>query len=520
MQPVIASPATLDSDAERARQRRLGGTLAYVRIALNIGIALAYTPYLVHSLGKEHYGLFAIVGSLTSYLLLVDSGLSDSVVRWLVRFLSTKDTQGEHAFLGSMLSLYGMLAAFVVVAGVAVVLCVPLLFGATLSAADQRILQLGMIVIGSSAAIGVAGSPLLAALVAHERFVFLRVLEMGTATVVTALSVVVLWRGGGVVAVLIVTGAGTIGAVLARALAVRRYFKFAFRLRAVAWHQTRDVVAYAAPIFVSVVVELIFWRLDSILIGALLGAAAVAVYAIGVMFNKYFMSFATAISRVVMPDLVRRIDLHHDAAALTQRLIEVSRWQALVLLPVLAGLVLFGRHFIITWMGPDYALSYWVLVAALVPYAFELIGNVRNVVLQVKRLYWWRAGIFMAMALANVAATVWSLRHFGIVAAAACTGGGILLGYFGVAWVLARKVGIPIWYYLREVWRGIGVALTLACAGGAALDASLPGTGWFALLAKVGLFSALWLLLAWRFGMHPAERALVTTMVLRRRLAG
>ena len=82
-------------------------------------------------------------------------------------------------------------------------------------------------------------------------------------------------------------------------------------------------------------VEQIFWKLDSILIGARLGAAMVAVYAIGVMFNKYFMAFATAISRVMMPDLVRRIDAGSDAAALTARLVEISRWQALVLMLVL-----------------------------------------------------------------------------------------------------------------------------------------------------------------------------------------
>jgi O-antigen/teichoic acid export membrane protein len=242
----------------------------------------------------------------------------------------------------------------------------------------------------------------------------------------------------------------------------------------------------------------------------------VAVYAIGVMFNKYFMSFATAISRVMMPDMVRRIDAGADNATLTDFLIKISRWQAVVVMLVLSGLVLFGQHFILAWMGPGYELSYWVLVCTLVPYAFELIGNVRNVLLQVKGLLWWRAGIFLVAALLNIPATLWAMQHWGLVGAAVCTGTGLLAAYFGTAWVLSRKAGIPIIFYQREVWRGIAPALMVAIAFGLLVRSLLPDAGWQALVFKVVVYSVIYISLMWFVGMRSDERALARSMLDRR----
>lgn len=511
---TLANPAA--DNAVRARQRRRGGALAYLLIFLKIGVALAYTPFLVHSLGKADYGLFAIAGSLAAYLVILDMGLSDSVVRWLVRLHAKGDRMGESGFLGSMLTLYGGLGLLVLLAAGGLVLLAPKLFAATLNGDALRVLQMTVAIVGAGAAITVAGNPFNAALVAHERFVYLRVLDMLGVLIVTAVCVLVLLQGGGVVAVVMVTVCGQVLMTLAKVWRVRAGLGLACGYRRPRRIDLQHVSAYAAPIFVSMLVELIFWKLDNILIGAMVGASAVAVYAVGVTFNKYFMSFATAISRVVMPDLVRRVDAGDDPLHLTRRLIEISRWQALVLSPILLGLVLYGKHFIHTWMGPGFEMAYWVMVFTLVPYSLELIGNVRNIVLQVKRLYWWRAGIFLAASLLKIATTLGALRYWGVVGAAACTGAGIVLGYLGVAWVLSHKVGIPVLVYLREVWRGILPALVVVGCIGAGIGLLLPASGWGALIGKVLLFTGVYAALAWWLGVNADERALLQGIVRRR----
>jgi O-antigen/teichoic acid export membrane protein len=510
---------TAPDEATRARQRRVGGLLSYVQIALNIAIALVYTPFMVRTLGQSEYGLFAIAGAMASYLVILDMGLADSMVRRLVTLHAQSDREEEKRFLGSMLSLYGGLGVLILVVGLIAIFCVPLLFGRTLAPEALRALQAMLVPLSLSTAMVVAGNPFNAALVAHERFVFLRSLEMTIILAVTAASVMALLSGGGAVAVVVVTSMGAITATLAKWRMVGSGLGLAIAPRRVRGPQLREMSFYAAPIFVSMMVEQIFWKLDSILIGARIGATAVAVFAIGVMFNKYFMAFATSISRVMMPDLIRRIDAGSAADALTQRLVAISRWQAMVLMLVLSGLALFGQHFIRTWMGPGYDLAYWVMLCTLGPYAFELIGNVRNVVLQVKGLYWWRAGIFMAAALLNIPATLYALQQWGVVGAAVSTGGGILAAYLAVAWVLSTKAHVPVFAYLRGVWRGIAPALLLAVCVGGIVRQYLPDQGWLPLALKVGIYSVLYIALMWTIGLNEEERALVSAVRIRRRFA-
>ena len=261
----------------RARQRRVGGVMAYVQIAMNIGIALAYTPFMVRTLGQANYGLFAIAGAMASYLVILDMGLADSVVRRLVGLHGKDDRQGERDFLGSMLSLYGGLGLAVLAAAAVAIACVPLLFGKTMEAAALHTLQSMLVPLGISTAVVVAGNPLNATLVAHERFVFLRSLEMATVVVVTAANVVALLMGGGVLSVVVIASIGAACATIAKWLMVWKGLGLPLVPRRVRRAQVADMSSYAAPIFVSMVVEQIFWKLDHILIGARLGAAAVAV---------------------------------------------------------------------------------------------------------------------------------------------------------------------------------------------------------------------------------------------------
>lgn len=495
-------------------ERRWGVVLAYGQIFVNIGVALLFTPFLVHSLGQAGYGLFAIVGSFAAYLSILDMGMNDSVIRYVVRHRhSTPGRDDAQAFLASMLTVYSGLGGLVVAAAFATVFVVPVLFDKSLGMTEQHDLAAMVLILGLGTAITIATNPVGAVVNAYERFVFLRVLETLANLLATAITVFLLMRGFGPVMVVAVMASSLVAMAAAKALYVKGRIGLRIRYGRCRWQDLRPVLAYSAPIFLAVVVEQIFWRLDNILIGAVIGASAVAVYAIGVMFNKYFMSFATAVSRVLMPDLVRRIDAGAGGEELTAILVRVSRVQALVLFLILSGLGLFGREFLGLWLGPGFDASYSVLLFALCPYALELVGNVRNVILQVKGLYWYRVGIFGAMAFLNIPLTLLLLRYFGVVGAAMSTGVGILAGYAAVAVLLHRRVGIDMPEYFRGLWTGIGPALLLSLAAGLAVQALIQAGGWPGFLSRVATFVPLYTAFMWAIGMNTRERAELSALL-------
>lgn len=487
-------------------QRLNAAMLSYTQVAVRIVTTLVFTPILVGALGQEGYGLFSIVGALAAYFYMIDFGMNDGVMRFFVRHENTPDERRR--FLKQMLGFYAGLGLLVAGATYAVHGLAPALFGASLTGPQVALLQDMIIAVGAGAVVMVAFNPLGALLSAMERFVFLRLLEIFTAVTSTLLTVVLLWQGFGALMVVIVMSGALVFQVAARLIYIVLVLKIPVGWSWPGWSRLKPVALYAAPIFVSVMVEQIYWKLDNLIIGAVLGAAPVALYAIGTTFNKHLMSFGTAISRVMAPEIIRQADSGADAPALNSLLIRVSRLQALFLLLVISGLGLFGARFIDLWLGPDYGLAYTILLIVLIPYTLELIGNARNILLQVKSLYWHRSLMILAIACLNIPLTIVLLNLWGVVGAAVSTGIGLMVGYVAVAILLQLKLGLDMGRYFRELARGLVLVLAVCLPVGLALNHWMIG-GWAGLFLCVAIYTPLYAGLMLAVGMNPYERGLV-----------
>jgi len=265
--------------------------------------------------------------------------------------------------------------------------------------------------------------------------------------------------------------------------------------------------------------EVMFWRLDSLLIGAILGAAPIAIYSIGVTFNKYFMSFATALSRVMTPEIIRQVDKEVDASVLTDLMIQISRIQAMLLLLILSGLIVFGQRFLELWLGPEFLDSYWIMLLVLVPYAFELTGNARNIVLQVKKLYWYKSLITLSMAVVNIALTVILINKVGVFGAALSTGVVIMMSYVMVAFLLKIKVGMQIGRYWVETSRGIIPVAAVLTALGLYVERFLL-EGWAPLVVGGVVYAIIFCILTYCLGANKSERNYIKKYFTRIRLRG
>tara|TARA_R110002072_G_scaffold192855_2_gene349995 strand:+ start:12788 stop:14293 length:1506 start_codon:yes stop_codon:yes gene_type:complete len=460
-------------------KRTSGVALSYLLIFVKLVVTLLFTPILVASLGVDGYGLYALVGALAAYLYILDFGMNDSVMRFFVAH--ENDTVERDVFLARMLGLYSLVGALILLGAYAMSLMAEPVFGANFTPEQVEMLSTMIMITGVGAAFLVALNPFGALLSATESFVFLRSMEIA-ATVLSALVMVVVLRaGGGAVQIVMVSTASVITQAVLRLVYAAFVLHARVRIGLPDRKTLTRVAGYAAPIFVVMIAETLFWKLDNILIGATIGAAPIAVYAIGVTFNKYFMSFATALSRVMTPEIIRQVDQGADASALTDLMIRISRIQAMFLLLILSALTVFGQRFLVLWLGPEFAPSYWVMLAILIPYTFELTGNARNIILQVKGLYWQRSAITLAMAVLNVPLTLWLLQVWGVIGAAISTGIAVMVGYVLIALLLKFRVGMEIGRYWLATARGILPLAAVVTALGLWAERYLPG-GWNALM--------------------------------------
>ena len=88
--------------------------------AAQAAVAFLVSPVLVHGLGDQRYGVWALVESVLVYLTLFDFGLTASVVRYVARFEAISDPDNRNRVFSTSLALFGMIG--VVIFAVAAVL--------------------------------------------------------------------------------------------------------------------------------------------------------------------------------------------------------------------------------------------------------------------------------------------------------------------------------------------------------------------------------------------------------------
>lgn len=494
------------------KNKSLGIGLSYLLILIKLVITLLFTPYLVASLGVGGYGLYTLVGALAAYLYILDFGMNDSVLRFFVAH--EKDHKVRDAFLARMLGLFAILGALLLLATLGMSALTETVFGTQNTPEQIDMLRNMILLTGAGAAVLIALNPLGALLSATESFVYLRGMEIAVTVASTLAMVMVLHAGHGPVEVVMVSASFMALQALLRLTYVALRLRIRVRLALPDISELRRVAGYALPIFVSMIAEVVFWKFDSILIGASIGMAPIAIYAIGLTFNKYFMSFATALSRILTPEIIRRVGLGTSAKDLTDDMIRISRIQALFLLMILSGLAIFGQRFLVLWLGPEFAPAYWVMLAVLVPYTLELTGNARNIILQVKGLYWQKSAITLAMAAVNIPLTIAFLKIWGVVGAALSTGIAILLGYLLIAVLMKIRIGMEMRRYWTQTARGILPVAVIVTVIGLITEQFLPG-GWLILTLGTLLHVTVYSLAMYFLAINDSEQAFIARHVAR-----
>jgi O-antigen/teichoic acid export membrane protein len=219
------------------------------------------------------------------------------------------------------------------------------------------------------------------------------------------------------------------------------------------------------------------------------------------------------------PEIIRHVDQGADATKLTDMMVRISRIQAMFLLLILSGLIVFGQRFLVLWLGPDFAPAYWIMLVILVPYTFELAGNARNIILQVKGLYWHKSAITFVMAALNIPLTLLLMKQLGVFGAALSTGIAIFAGYILIALLLKLRVGMEIGRYWLETARGIVPLAMVLTAAGLLVEPFLP-QGWLAMAAGAALHTVIFGLVLYYLAANHEERAFIQRLLGRFKMKG
>lgn len=396
-------------------------------IALNIGgrgfltlFALATTPILVHGLGPEEYGIYAVLISFGGLLGVLDFGLTPAVVTLVSHAWHHGDHQRTQRLISTALAMFLVIGLFG--AGVLspfVPWMVSDLFN--VPPALQLHTALAMYLCLIALALNMWLSVFNVVPIALERYDLVtgRTVVLSFSTTIATIVAVLL---GGDVLTLI--GINFVAAVIGLAL----FFYLSRRLLptiqfrpAFDRESFRQLARFGGFKFAGTVGGILTLQFDRIALGAIVGLQAVTYYSVpaNVMSKLY-----TIFNEIVSPFFPRASKLRDDPAELRRMLARGSRLMALVAAPIMVTLFVFADFVLLYWFGgngPGTQVSRestepmrWLIGA----YFMQVLAAVPVIICEAMGKPEVNNGFSVASAVVNVPLVLVLGSRFGIVGAA------------------------------------------------------------------------------------------------------
>ena len=334
---------------------------------VSAAVALFLSPFVIGKLGDVHYGLWAMLISVTGYYGLLDLGVRSAVGLFVTRYWAGEDMAGINRTLNTATVLLSGVAVLAMVVTVVITLLLPswITAEATGAAALTGVelatliddVQTALLIAGSGIAIGLPLALWSTVAYARKRFDISNAIGIGERLAVAAATVVALNQGGGIVALATVTVSTQLLAAVVRVVVAFRLMP-ALQLRPSlsSWASVRELGRYGIYAFMVNAADKIVLYFDALIIGSFVTFAAVTYYDVGAKLIPYFMSLVLAVTWTMTP-YATTLDARGDRPALRSLLLNGTRGSVFLTAVICAGLLSVGNEFILLWQDPKFALG-------------------------------------------------------------------------------------------------------------------------------------------------------------------
>lgn len=497
-------------------QLKAGVVLNYVVIFLNTIVGLLYTPYMLRMMGQSEYGLYSLVASVIAYLTVLDLGFGNAIVRYTAKFRAEKKTEEQYEMFGMFFLLYLVIGIIAFGIGLGLYFNVDTLFGNTMTAVELDRARIMMLLLVANLAFTFPMSIWGSIIQAYEDFVFQKSLNIFRIILNTAVMICLLHFGYKAVAMVVVQTIFNVLTLVVNFIYCRRKLNIHiyFRFKHFHWGFLKEVAIYSFWIFLNAIMDRVYWSTGQFVLGAMVGTAAVAVFAIAIQLEGMYMQFSTAISSVFLPKVTAMVATNRSRKEISDLFIRTGRIQYIVLAYILSGFIIFGRQFIELWAGAGYSDAYIISLLFFIPLTVPLIQNLGITILQARNEMKFRSVLYIIIALVSLAMQIVLTRFFGGIGCAMGVSGALVVGQILIMNVYyRRRQDLDIKTFWKEISKMSIIPIVLIFSSMMVIRHFFALDSWGKLILGIAAFSLVYIPLFFRFSMTDEERKLFISMV-------
>jgi O-antigen/teichoic acid export membrane protein len=459
-----AGPARVSANAG-SRSLIRNALLSYVSTGVNMATGLFTTPILLSRLGSDHFGTWALMGSVAAYTGLIEIGLGTALAKRVAEHEATDDRASVSRVLGTALTMYLFVAVGVLVISSVIALLVDRIFH--IPKADIPTARLCLLVLGANQAMVFLFTVQNALLYGAGRLDLLTMAGVVINVATAVLNIAAVMMGFGIVTLSgIVLFSSLLMGITTRQIIRRRFPGTEISSRHFSFSTAKQLLQFGSRNAVIYLFAALGLGSDAVVIGIFLPVTAVANYAVASKLTALMRTLATKPIDVTMPSVA-----HASAMGDHKRLFQIQTQATLlslaVALPMAIAVSVFADRVIAFWVGMGHEAASSVLVALSLTTVFLLPGNVSLSLMTGTE----RNGFLVKVALItaplnlllSVLFTHWLMRPVGVALGSMVTV--MVADFLVMPFYTCRQFGFSVRRYVAE---GFGPLLLPALAAAAA----------------------------------------------------
>src|SRR5215469_8733940 len=333
---------------------------SWFALGINVLVGIFISPYILHHLGDEAFGLWVLIFSVTGFYGLFDLGIRSSIVRYVAKYSAVDDHEQLNRLISTALASYSAVCLVCLLLTGVGAFFVSFLFHVSpdfLVTARWLFLMVGTAV-SLGFPLGVFGG----VLEGLQRFYLLNSTSVSSTLLRAGLIVLALRQGAGLLTVAFITVSLPLLAAMVYATVVLHRVPLRFSARYVERNSLRQIANYSGATFMLILASRLRFKTDAMVIGTFLSSAAITYFAIGSRLVDYAGEVVNSLAQIFVP-MSSQSDATGDMDRLRKIFVAGNRACALIIFPIAACLGILGKSVIEAWVGRRYvAISYPVLL--------------------------------------------------------------------------------------------------------------------------------------------------------------
>lgn len=493
---------------------KIGAVISYIAIAIRIMTQILLTPHIIGALGVGEYGLFLLSNSLILWFSLSDLGLGAAVGKFVVSYRANSKHENIYHFVGQSVMIFSVLGILTGIIGAVSFFFLDSIF-TSLSTNEIKVLKPLYLLTVANVVISFPLRPFSYLPNAYQKYIIPSCVGLLASLLNTILTISLLYldfKAFGLTLTVVLVG------ILQ--LIWQTYYsikvlgiKIIFKSPDTALY--RELFAFSVWVFIAQIIDILYWRIGSVILAKFSGSTAVSIYTLSTSFSQYFITLSLVLSGVLSARIMHIVATGASAKHLTDVMVKLGRVQLSVLVIALCLFYIYGRSFLQLWIGESLSseieLIWRCALIVLIPLMVPLTQTAALPIIQAKNAHNGRSCILIISSVVSAASgTLLSLKHGPL---GMCLGISFSL-VFGQILMLniyySKKIGLSIGHFFKTTYLPMLLPVSLIILAGLTIRCHFMIISWLDFFTNCASFITLSIIILYMLYFNNEEKAMFT----------